>query len=462
MAPPAGSAQTAPAFDPPLPAARPPLSRIPAFNPVFIPPPGASPSPAPSPLLHFPVAPGIGDAAHLRALAPEASAPLFQGNRTRLLLDAPATYAAMFEAIDEARDHINIESYIIEAAGPGEELARRLAARCRAGVRVNVLFDSFGSLSTSDSYFDGLRRCGVNICEFNPLARLSTLLSRALHFRDHRKLMIVDGRIGFIGGVNIGETFALAPHRNRSRADGPDKETGTGQNPGSAGWRDTHVRIEGPVVAELQRLFFRQWQHYAQSALLPGRYFPTLAPVGEQPVALAASDAGRRRNVFYRALLRAIGAARQRILLTCAYFVPTRRLLRTLCRAAARGVEVRLVLPGVSDCWAPLHAGRSHYARLLKAGVRIHERHDTLLHAKTCVIDGLWTTIGSSNLDWRSLLHNAEANIIALDPEFAAEVETVFWDDVSASREVRLEDWLRRGLWQRTQEWFARRYEFFL
>ncbi|MGE5386867.1 MAG: phospholipase D-like domain-containing protein, partial [Betaproteobacteria bacterium] len=284
------------------------------------------------------------------------------GNRVTVLLDGAETYAAMFAAIDQARDHINIESYIIEAEGPGEELARRLTARCKAGVKVNLLFDGFGSFSTASSYFDELRSAGVDLCEYNPL-RWGLLLNRALHLRDHRKLMVVDGRIGFIGGVNISRVYSSSG--SAGILPGP----GAGER--AVGWRDTHVRVEGPVVAELQRLFLRQWWRFARHPIRHGRYFPPLKVVGGHSAAIAASDAGRWRRHFYRTLLEAMDQARQRILLTSAYFVPTRRLLRTLIRASKRGVEVHLVLPGISDFWAPLQAGRSHYTRLLRAGIRI-------------------------------------------------------------------------------------------
>ncbi|MDP9125015.1 MAG: phospholipase D-like domain-containing protein, partial [Pseudomonadota bacterium] len=165
---------------------------------------------------------------------------------------------------------------------------------------------------------------------------------------------------------------------------------------------------------------------------------------------------------FYRALLSALDASQHRVFLTTAYLVPTRRLMRSLLKAARRGVDVHLLLPGVSDFWAPLQAGRSHYSRLLRAGIHLHELHDTLLHAKTCVIDGMWTTVGSSNLDWRSFLHNAEANLVVLDATLAQEMERVFMDDVARAKEIVRAEWARRGLRQRIVETLARRFEFFL
>ena len=420
---------------------------------------------SPSPKLVFAPASTLGRPAplmsahsHAHALVAGLCEPMVTGNRVDLLQDGPGTYAAMFEAIEGARDHVNLESYILEAEGPGEEFARRLIARAKAGVRVNVLYDSFGSLGTPASYFEHLQANGVNVCEYNPLRRLGNLLSRALHLRDHRKLMVVDGRIGFIGGVNISSVYSAGSSPLAAMS-------GSGAGDGEAprpGWRDTHVRVEGPIVAQLQRLFMRHWSKHSSIALRGTHYFPPLAPVGNQRVALAACDAGRRRNPFYRALLSALDASQHRIFLTTAYLVPTRRLMRSLLRAARRGVDVHLLLPGVSDFWAPLQAGRSHYARLLRAGIHLHELHDTLLHAKTCVIDGLWTTVGSSNLDWRSFLHNAEANLVVLDAGLAQEMETVFMADVARSKEIVRAEWSRRGWRQRLAEMLARRFEFFL
>lgn len=385
--------------------------------------------------------------------------PLTGGNRVTLLEDGPEAFAAMFQAIDAARDHVNVESYIVEAEGPGAEFQRRLIERARAGVRVNLLFDSFGSLRTRAAFFDALRDAGVTLCEYNPLRDWQTLLSRALHWRDHRKLMVVDGRIGFIGGVNIASVYASG---SAPLGPAPGSAGERPGGPGEPGWRDLHVQVEGPVVARLQRLFVQHWQRHAPCALPHAAYFPALQAVGTQAVGVAATDAGRRRNPHYRALLSAIASARSRVQMMTAYLAPPRRLLRALVRAAERGVQVELLLPGKSDSWAALHAGRSHFSRLLRAGVRIYERHDTTLHAKACVIDGVWASIGSSNADWRSVLHNAEANLVLVDETFAAELERVFHADVQLARRIDADRWRRRSHWTRWKEALARRFEFLL
>ncbi len=370
------------------------------------------------------------------------------GNRAEILIDGPATHAAMFEAIAGARDHVNIESYIVENDGPGHELAELLLRKRADGVRINLMFDGWGSWRTPARYFDALKEAGVALLEFNPINPLRHPIAWSLHLRDHRKLLVVDGRVAFIGGVNISSVYSRAPSAPPSDP--------------LACWRDTHVRIEGPVVAELQQLYLDHWRASSHRPPQSANYFPPLAVAGDHPIAVTACDAGRRRNPLYRALLAAIDGAEQRIYMTSAYFVPTRRLIRRLSAAARRGVDVQLALPGVSDVWAPLAAGRSVYGRLLASGVRIFERHNAMLHAKTVVIDGVWSTVGSSNMDWRSLLHNAEANVVVLDPAFGAKMEELFHCDIAQSEEVTHERWSRRSVLARTTEWLARKLEFLL
>jgi cardiolipin synthase len=385
---------------------------------------------------------------HARIVERAIGAAGVPGNRIDMLVDGPATHAAMFAAIADARDHVNIESYIVEDDGPGQELAELLVRKRAEGVRINLMFDGWGSWRTPARYFDKLKAAGVALVEFNPINPFRHPIAWSLHLRDHRKLTVVDGRIAFIGGVNISSVYSPAS------ADPPADALGC--------WRDTHVRIEGPVVAELQQLFLDHWRASSKRPAQSANYFPPLAASGDQRVAVAACDAGRRRNPFYRALLGAIDGAERRIFVTSAYFVPTRRLVRKLIGAARRGVDVRLALPGVSDVWAPLAAGRSLYGRLLAGGVRIFERHNAMLHAKTVVIDGVWATVGSSNMDWRSILHNAEANVVVLGNDFAGRMEELFRCDLEQRHEVTYERWARRGYLSRATEWVARKVEFLL
>jgi cardiolipin synthase A/B len=384
------------------------------------------------------------------------------GNSTRVLIDGEQAYAAMFEAIGAARDHINIESYTIEAEGPGEELANLLSRKSASGVRVNMIYDSWGSWQTSGRYFERLRRAGVSLCEFNPILPWRNLVNPiawSFNLRDHRKLLIVDGRAAFTGGVNISSVYSSGSSATRASA---KQAQANARDPNAAHWRDTHVRVEGPVVAQLQQLFLDQWRLQTGCPVAPAHYFPQLHAVGGQRIAVAARGAGERRGRFYPALLGAIEEARSRIFITVGYFVPTRRLMRSLVAAAQRGVDVRLVLPGFSDVPAAVHAGRSHYGRLLAAGARIFEHCDALLHAKTIVIDGAWATIGSHNMDWRSFVHNAECNVIVVNTGFARHLEQLFDADVVACKEVTLEQWRRRSRWLKAKEWMARQVEYLL
>jgi cardiolipin synthase A/B len=385
---------------------------------------------------------------HARILRRAIGRSATPGNRAEILIDGPQTHRAMFDAISLAQDHINIESYILEDAGPGSELRDLLLRKRAEGVRINLIYDSFGSWTTPARYFDSLRDAGVTLLEYNPINPLRHPLRWSLHQRDHRKLLVVDGTIAFIGGVNISSVYSSPPAAD--------------QRESIVRWRDTHLRIEGPVVAELQRLYLDHWRSRASRPPQSADYFPPLNVAGDHSIAVTACAAGRRRNPLYRALLGAIKGARRNVYITSAYFVPTRRLLRALNDAARRGVDVRLALPGISDVWAPLAAGRSRYGRLLESGVRIFERRNAILHAKTVVIDGVWATAGSSNTDWRSLLHNAEANVVILDTDVAARFEALFAEDVAESEELTLNRWLKRGWLARAGEWLARKLEFLL
>ena len=385
---------------------------------------------------------------HARILRHAIRSGITPGNRVEILIDGPQTHRAMFDAISNARDHINIECYILEDAGPGSELRELLLRKRAEGIRINLIYDAFGSWTTPSRYFDSLRNAGVALLEFNPINPLRHPLRWSMHQRDHRKLLVVDGRVAFIGGVNISSVYSSPP--------------GADQRESMVRWRDTHLRITGPVVGELQRLYIDHWRSRALASPQPAEYFPRLDEAGEHSVAVTACAAGRRRNPLYRALLGAIKGARRNVYITSAYFVPTRRLVRALTDAARRGVDVRLALPGISDLWAPLAAGRSIYGRLLESGVRIYERRNAILHAKTAAIDGVWVTAGSSNMDWRSLLHNAEANVVVLDSGVAWRFESLFAQDIGESEELTLEHWLKRGVVARAGEWFARRLEFLL
>ena len=377
--------------------------------------------------------------------------PLSAGNQVTLLEDGPATYAAMLQAIDAARHHVHLEVYIMEDDEVGRRFAERLVARRRAGVEVRLVFDAVGSMRTPREFFLRMVDAGVEVIEFNPVTP-GTVLAKglALNRRNHRKLTIVDGRVAFLGGINISSVYTSGSSGSGTsgRADPPFEERP---------WRDTQVRIEGPVVADFQRSFAKMWSQLEKKPPLAGAaYFPPLPRRGPHLVRAVEGWLDTGLNPLYVTLISAIESAQTRVRITMAYFVPHDELLEALEAAARRGVRVELILPSRSDHWLVQAAARSYYQRMLDAGIRIHERKTRLLHAKTATIDGVWSTVGSTNLDWRSLLHNDEINAVVLGAEFAQAMDRAFERDLAASEAITLERWASRPFQDRLREATAR------
>ncbi len=283
--------------------------------------------------------------------------------------------------------------------------------------------------------------------EFNPLNPLTTKKAWQIDNRDHRKLLVVDGKIAFIGGINISSVYSSGSIPGR-RARPVRPESG---NP--VPWRDTDLQIEGPVVAELQKLFMETWEKQRGKPLAAKDYFPTLKEQGKDIVRAIGSTPDDPYSQIYLTLISAIGNAEKHVFLTQAYFVPDPQLLQALIDAAGRGVDVKLILPSHSDSDIVFHAGRSHYSVLLEAGVKIYERRGQLLHSKTVLIDGVWSCVGSTNLDWRSFLDNDEINAVVLGRDFAGQMQTMFARDIDASEAIDPEQWESRSTLLRIKEW---------
>jgi len=390
----------------------------------------------------------LGGCAAPQPSAPTAppQSPVVGGNDARLLIDGPDVYRAMFAAMEGARSSINLETYILGEGEIADRVAAVLEAKARSGVRVRLMYDAVGSLGTPKSYFERLRAGGVAVCQFNPVERVDHLNNR-----NHRKILIVDGRVAFTGGVNLSQTYASSSKVARAK---PGQET-------KEGWRDTQVEVAGPVVAQFQRLYADMWTGQPQCGPIDAVDFRPRQAQGDKRIRLVKSEPGRGSEV-YTELLHTVAGAKTRVWITMGYFVPDELLRRALEDAARRGVDVQLVLPGFSDFWAPLDAGRSYYAELLDAGVKIHEWDDALMHAKTAVIDSRWSSVGSTNLDWRSLVHNYEADIIVDDGAFARQMERRFRLDVQAARPIERNAWARRGAKQKLKEWVAHQWEYLL
>ncbi|MEO5689306.1 MAG: phospholipase D-like domain-containing protein [Burkholderiaceae bacterium] len=380
--------------------------------------------------------------------------PLSAGNKVTLLQDGPATYQALYAAMAGATNSINMESYIIEDDEVGQRFANELKAASARGVVVNLIYDGVGSLSTPKAFFDDLAANGINTLQFNPIDPTKARSGWDVNQRDHRKLTIIDGRTAFVGGINISSVYSggsFSPHSK--------EEPGHGQK---VPWRDTDLKIDGPVVADFQNLFMDTWRRQKGKPMAPATYLPEVGRQGDVVVRAIGGTSTEPSSQIYATLVSAVRSASTSILLANAYFDPDPQLLGAIEDAARRGVDVQLLLPSVSDSWLVMSAGRRHYGELLESGVKIYERQGALLHAKTTLIDGVWSAVGSTNLDWRSFLHNDEIDAVVLSASFGDQMRAAFQADLAQSEPLTLEKWSDRGLKKRVQEITAGMWEYWL
>ncbi|MBI3730236.1 MAG: cardiolipin synthase [Burkholderiales bacterium] len=376
--------------------------------------------------------------------------PLIAGNHVTLLFDGPQTMNAMMTAIRKAKDHIHLETYIFDQDELGLEFARLLIEKQQAGVEVNIIYDSVGTIGTPQGFFDNMKAAGIHLLAFNPVNPAKLRGPWLPNRRDHRKILIVDGEVAFTGGVNISASYANSSlFRSKSK------------DPGKIGWRDTHIQITGPAVAAFQWIFLETWLNVDDSPPADKLYFPVLKNQGNKMVRVLASEP-ESNPAIYKAYLLAIQEARNSIHITSAYFVPDAQILKALIAAAKRGVDVKIIMPGVTDSGLVFHAGQSFYDEMLAGGIKVYQLNISVLHAKTAVIDQVWSTVGSTNIDTRSFLHNKEINVVVIDTEFAVAMENAFEEDLRLSTEITLESWQQRPQINKLKEWLARRLEYWL
>lgn len=384
----------------------------------------------------------------LAAMALFGDADLVAGNDTRLLVDGPETFEALFQAIARARRSVLVESYIVEDEGIAQRLAQALLKKRAEGVEVALIYDHLGSFGTDAAYFDALRAGGVAVCAFNPLVSLRDRRAQPASERDHRKIVAVDGTVAFTGGINISGVYSSGSFSRAPRTAAP------------RGWRDTHVQLRGPAALRLDGLVRQTWRDQGcEGALGDGAVTPAAAASGDDVVRVVPSAPGDDHPRMYAQLMTAFDTAARSIHVTMAYFAPGDDMVDALCEAARRGVDVQLLLPSQSDFGPVLHAGRARYQQLLDAGVRIHEFQGAVLHAKTAVVDGVWSTVGSTNLDFRSFVGNNEINVVVLGAGFGGEMERMFATDRAASAPVTLERWRERPWTDRLLQGAARLFE---
>jgi cardiolipin synthase len=384
-----------------------------------------------------------------KAVETQTGVPLVRGNETRLLIDGPSTYAAMLAAVESARHHIHLETYIFADDEVGRRFADALARKRREGVAVRIIYDAIGSIASDRGFFAGMAERGIEVVEFRPLRPSSFW---RINNRDHRKLAIVDGRIAFTGGLNISGTYSKA---STSR---PGPEQGL-----HSGWRDTHLEIRGPAVRLLQAVFLQTWSRLGRPPPPAAALFPELEEQGGDLVQVVSSEGGDAREFrIYTAYLAAIRNATQRIWISQAYFAPNEEFRDELSAAARRGVDVRVIAPAFTDSALIYYGARATYDSLLEGGVQIYEHEDALMHAKTAVIDGVWSTVGSANIDQRSFLHNNELNAAVVSADLAREMEAMFWRDLESSRRIDPDAWQERPARERISEFLSSLFSYWL
>jgi cardiolipin synthase A/B len=359
---------------------------------------------------------------------------LIGGNQVTSLYNGRQIFSAMLEAIRSARMTITFETYIYWSGHVGSEFSAALSDRARAGVKVHLVLDAVGSGNLDAGQIQQMRDAGVEVEKYHPLRWYN--LDR-INNRTHRKLLIVDGRVGFTGGVGIADKWD-------GDADGPEH------------WRDSHFRVVGPVVAQMQATFIEHWLA-TRGVLLDGpAYFPALEPAGDMPAQMVRSAVDDGTESVRLMYLASIASARRSILLANSYFVPDELAIRALIDARTRGVDVEIIVPGShSDSGVTRAASRRLWGRLLEAGIPIYEFSPTMFHCKVMVVDEQWVSVGSTNFDNRSFHLNAEANLNVLSTALAREERLAFERDRARSHRISLADWQQRKWSDRAGDWLA-------
>ncbi len=374
----------------------------------------------------------VADPQFVRAMGSLLGPALLEGNRVETLLNGEQIFPAMLQALRTAKKTITFETYIYWSGDIGKAFAEALSDRARNGVRVHVILDWLGSQKMDANALEAMRTAGVEIEQYHK-PKWYTL--DRMNNRTHRKLLVVDGTVGFTGGVGIA-----------------DKWDGHAQD--ADHWRDTHYRIEGPAVAQMQAAFMDNWTKITGKVLHTGDYFPPMQKVGNQSAQVFQSSVEGGAESMHLMYLLSIAGASKTIHLSMAYFAPDDVALQALVDALRRGVKVQIILPGpIHDAQLVQDASRSKWGVLLKAGAEIHQYQPTMYHCKVLVVDGVWTSVGSTNFDNRSFRLNDEANLNVYDKANAARQIAVFEDDLKKSRRVTYEEWNARPwtekLWER-------------
>lgn len=357
-----------------------------------------------------------------------------RGNHVDLFVDGDHLFERMLEDISTAKKRITLEIYMLCEDEVGEAFSSALIERANSGVEIKIIYDAIGSLETSTRFFQRLIDAGIEVLAYHPIAPWKRGFS--IFGRDHRKILVIDGIYGYTGGMNIGSQWASSPDK--------------------MGWRDSHVRVQGPAAGDLEVLVEDTWYRETGKVLKLDRLMPRDRP--EAPtgvlISVVAGQASIHRRI-QRSYTTALGYARKRVRITSSYFIPNLRLRRAIRAACRRGVTVELILPQHNDVALAHHASRRFYDRLLRWGVKLYLYQPTILHAKTAVIDSTWAIVGSGNLDSLSINFNLESNLILIGKEFGEEMNRVFDEDLSRSKLLDLKQWRKRRWSLRLAERFC-------
>ena len=380
----------------------------------------------------------LGEANFFRTIEAHTDAPIVSGNRIEILLNGDETFPMMLREIRTAKSTITFAQYLYEDGSIARDLAQAFAERCRAGVKADILLDSHGSGKAPSEIIATMKDAGCHVEYFRRIEADGIIFPWKLlryNYRSHRRVLVIDGQIGFTGGYGISEAW-----------------TGNGRTPEH--WRDTNARIEGPVVRFLQAAFAESWLETTGIAIGGDGYFPRLEPSGKLPAQIVKSSPTGGSFQNYMLFLLSINSAKKSILITNPYFIPDSVMTKALVKAATRGVRVVVLLPGEIDSHLTYTASRSHYGPLLLGGVQIFEYKASLMHAKTIVVDGVWLTIGSTNFDNRSFALNQEINLTVYDSGLAHRLEEIFQEDLKYSQQITYEQWQSRSIFERLFEFF--------
>ncbi|MBM7567347.1 cardiolipin synthase [Paenibacillus sacheonensis] len=364
-----------------------------------------------------------------------AFSPITSCNETEVLTNGEATYASILEAIEGARHHVHVDYYTIRDDGIGRKFRDALIRKAREGVEVRVIYDGLGSLELSSGYIRELEDAGIETKCF--LQAKVAFFNKRMNFRNHRKIIVVDGLTGFVGGINIGDEYL-------------------GGNPKLGFWRDTHLRVKGDAVYFLQEFFMQDWWFTSKTRLTGPNYMPAHHCVGREQVQIVASGPNNKEAAILECVFAAVAVAKSRIYITTPYFIPDPSVLMALRTAALSGVDVRIIIPYVADTKLVLFASLSYVEEMLAAGVRVYRYHKGFVHAKVMIVDELLASVGTANMDMRSFFSNFEINALLFDAKAIKRLEDDFMTDLKDCEEMNRSEFQMRPAWQKAGEVAAR------